>query len=139
MSDFEMRYVIVPELKVVVTKTKGNVVIKSMLNKFKDLTKDPLFNPDTHYFHDFRGVSSFEGRLSDHESMAEFAITIPSKDHFNVIFLVPEDSLSIKKYLEGYALMASESNRHYWVFQESELDEALKKVGLKGLPDLDAL
>ena len=132
-----MRYVIVPELKVIVTKTKGNVVINAMLNEFRNLTKDPLFNPDSHYFHDFREVDSFEGNLSDHESMAEFAITIPSTDHCNVVFLIPESSLSMQKYLEGYALMASESNRHYWVFPETKMAEALQKVGLRELPELE--
>lgn len=52
-----------------------------------------------------------------------------------LFFLIPEALPSLQKYLEGYALMASESNRHYWIFTSNEVEKALEKVGLQQLPE----
>lgn len=134
MSDFEMLYRIEPDSKVIVTQTKGVITMSQILEQFKLMSQDTAFNVNRHYFHDFRDVEKFEGSLSDHEKMAEFAVTIASNEPVNVVFLVRDNTPSIQKYLEGYSLMASESNRNYWIIPESEVDIALEKVGLQSLP-----
>lgn len=134
MSSFEMRYKFIPDLNVILTRTKGELTIGEILDRFRVMSQDPLFDPDSHYLHDFREVEKINGSLMDHEKMAEFAVSVASSEQRNVVFLIPENSPYIQKYLEGYTLMASESNRRYWILPGSKVNEALQKIGIDELP-----
>ena len=42
MSEFQMRYSIMPELNIVVTQAKGVVAIHALLETFQRMAKDPI-------------------------------------------------------------------------------------------------
>ncbi|WP_372771402.1 hypothetical protein [Pseudoalteromonas sp.] len=85
-----------------------------------------------------RCVDSIEGSLSDHEEFAKFAVSISSSKCTNVVFIINDHAKKIKQFIEGYVLMASRSNRHYWIYPESQLNLALNKVDLTVFPQFES-
>lgn len=131
MDSFDFSFGILPHPKVVVTRTKGTITLSRYLSEFVRVSKHPLFDRDISYLHDFREVDEIRGTLDEHKKIADFAVSIASNKTADVVFLLAEHSPSIKKLIEGYTLMASRSNRNYWIYPESEMAIAIAKVGLR--------
>lgn len=131
MSSFDFTFRILPHQKVVITRTKGTITLSNYLREFERISKHPLFNRDINYLRDLRQVDDIRGTLDEHKKFADFAVSIASNKTADVVFLLAEHSPSIKKLIEGYTLMASRSNRNYWIYPESEMAIAIAKVGLR--------
>lgn len=84
-----MRYCILSDPNVVATKAQGVLTISEILKDFQQMSQDPMFNPNSHYLHDFRDIVNLEGNLLDHKSMADFAVSIASNEPHNVVFFNP--------------------------------------------------
>ena len=137
MSAYEFKFKILPEKNIVVTQSSGALTLPSYLNEFKRISLKPTFKRDINYLHDLRCVDSIEGSLSDHEEFAKFAVSISSSKSTNVVFIINDHAIKIKQFIEGYVLMASRSNRHYWIYPESQIDQALDKVDLIAMPQFE--
>jgi len=138
MSAYEFKFKILPEKNIVVTQSSGALTLPSYLNEFKLISLQPTFKRDINYLHDLRCVDSIEGSLSDHEEFAKFAVSISSSKSTNVVFIINDHAIKIKQFIEGYVLMASRSNRHYWIYPESQLNLALNKVDLTVFPQFES-
>ncbi|MFY8351258.1 hypothetical protein AAEU29_12035 [Pseudoalteromonas sp. SSM20] len=137
MSAYEFKFKILPEKNIVVTQSSGALTLPSYLNEFKRISLQPTFKRNINYLHDLRCVDSIEGSLSDHEEFAKFAVSISSSKSTNVVFIINDHAIKIKQFIEGYVLMASRSNRHYWIYPESQIDQALDKVDLIAMPQFE--
>ena len=134
MSAFELTFEIFSKPKVVVTRTNGSIALGEYLKEFKKIRHHDLFDRDISYLHDLRRVDDISGSLAEHQAFADFAVSISSSQPTDVVFIVDDHAKQIEKFIRGYCLMACKSNRTYWIFTESKIDDALKQVGLKQLP-----
>ena len=128
MSDFDVTYQILTHPNVVITHTKGVINLSRYLEEIKKITLHPSFQQDTHYLHDFRLVSDITGDLNEHIKLAEFSVSLSSAQTKNVFFIIKDNTPRIAKFIEGYSLMASRSNRTYRIFPESKLSNALETL-----------
>ena len=132
-----MYFRIMSDLNLVCTRVSGNLVISEVLTELQKMSHHPSFDPNTNYLHDFRQIEEIVGSLAEHEKLADFSVSLASDDNTNVVFVIPDDRLSLHKYLEGYSLMSSQSNRSYWIYPNSKITEALEKVGLSEFPVIE--
>ncbi|WP_100657673.1 hypothetical protein [Alteromonas flava] len=123
-----------PELNISFTRASGVLPVSQVIAGLKRLRADSAYKPTTHFFLDFRDVEEITGSLDDYEQIASLAVRMQSVENTKTVFLITENKPAIKRYVEGHALMASQSNREYIIVQDTALESALSKLGLESLP-----
>lgn len=133
-----MEFMVMDDQRLIATRAlEKNLQVTDVLDVCKVISKTSNFDINFNYLHDFRRVEEVEGGVLDYQNLADFAVSIASTNNANVVFIIADEALTLRKYIEGHILMASESNRHYWIFTDETKEQAFNLVGLKKSPFID--